>query len=122
MAPIMIPVEILGMIIKPCALALRLTANMFAGHTLMAIIFSFGALALSLADSWLAGLGVSAVAGVFALLIYCLELFVATLQAFVFMFLTAVFISQLSHHHEHADGHDYAHEGPHTSEGDPVTI
>ena len=40
-----------------------------------------------------------------------LELFVAFLQAFVFMFLTTVFISQLSHHdeHEHHEGHDHEH-------------
>jgi F-type H+-transporting ATPase subunit a len=116
MAPIMVPVEILGAIIKPCALALRLTANMFAGHTLMAILFSFGALALSMANSWLAMLGVSAVSVAFATAIYCLELFVAVLQAFVFMFLTAVFISQMSHHGDH----DHAHA--HDAHGDPVTV
>jgi len=44
---------------------------------------------------------VSIVSGAFAVPIYFLELFVAFLQAFVFMFLTAVFISQLSHHGEH---------------------
>lgn len=106
MAPIMLPVELMGMIIKPAALALRLAANMLAGHTLLAIIFVFGVITPALAQSYLASLSVTAVAAPFALFIYCLELLVALLQAFVFMFLTAVFISQLSHHDY--DDHDHA--------------
>lgn len=108
MAPIMVPVEILGMIIKPCALAIRLFANMLAGHTLMAIIMLFGFIGLNLMQNWLAAIGVSVVSGLFALAIYCLELFVAFLQAFVFMFLTAVFISQLSHHGDHDEHESHA--------------
>jgi F-type H+-transporting ATPase subunit a len=101
LAPIMVPVEILGMIIKPCALAIRLFANMLAGHTLMATLMLFGYMTYQGLHSWLALGGVTVVSGIFALAIYFLELFVAFLQAFVFMFLTAVFISQLSHHGEH---------------------
>jgi len=98
LAPIMVPVEILGTIIKPCALSIRLFANMLAGHTLMATLMLFGLMAYNGLHSWLALGGVTIVSGAFALAIYFLELFVAFLQAFVFMFLTAVFISQLSHH------------------------
>jgi F-type H+-transporting ATPase subunit a len=47
---------------------------------------------------------------VFAVLISFLEIFVALLQAFIFMFLTAVFISLMSHHdEEHADHAEPAH-------------
>ena len=101
LAPIMIPVEILGTIIKPCALSIRLFANMLAGHTLMATLMLFGLMAYNGLHSFLAMAGISIVSGAFALFIYFLELFVAFLQAFVFMFLTAVFISQMSHHGDH---------------------
>jgi F-type H+-transporting ATPase subunit a len=104
----MIPVELMGTLIKPCALSIRLFANMLAGHTLMATLMLFGYMSWQGMHSWLAMGGITVVSGVFALAIYFLELFVAFLQAFVFMFLTAVFISQLSHHGDH--GHDEEHE------------
>jgi len=113
--PLMIPIEILGTIIKPVALALRLFANMTAGHILVAVLFMFAIKGIALvADGGLmsvVGGGVSLISIVAAIAIYFLELFVAFLQAFVFMFLTTVFISQLSHHgeHEHHDGHDHEH-------------
>lgn len=110
--PIIFIVEVLGLIIKPAALAIRLFANMVGGHTLMATLMLFGAMA--------AGLGVAAVSGIsllaggFAVVITFLELFVAFLQAFVFMFLTAVFISQMAHHDEHHD-EEHGHEDHHGS-------
>jgi F-type H+-transporting ATPase subunit a len=61
-------------------------------------------------QSWIIGLGISLVSGAFAVGISFLELFVAFLQAFIFMFLTAVFIGQLSHHHEE---HEHATEAAH---------
>jgi F-type H+-transporting ATPase subunit a len=106
LAPIMVPVELMGMIIKPCALAIRLFANMLAGHTLVATLMLFGLMAYQGLHSYWAFFGVSIVSGAFAVPIYFLELFVAFLQAFVFMFLTAVFISQLSHHGEHEGEHE----------------
>ena len=61
------------------------------------------------------GGGISIISFVSAIAIYFLELFVAFLQAFVFMFLTCVFISQLAHHgdHEHHAGHDHEHAHAH---------
>ena len=106
--PIIFAVELAGMFIKPAALAVRLFANMVAGHTLLVVLFGFGASAAKLGVGGVAG--VTAIAGVFAVAITFLELFVAFLQSFVFMFLTAVFISLMSHgdeHHEHE--HDHAH-------------
>ncbi len=105
-AALVFVVELAGHLIKPTALAIRLFANMFAGHTLMAVLLGFGAAA---AKAGMGGLGIgsiSLVSGVAAVLIMFLELFVAFLQAFIFMFLTAVFISLLSHHdeeHEHEE-------------------
>ena len=107
--PIMLVVEILGLFIKPAALSIRLFANMVAGHTLMATLLGFGALALN-AKGWGLAIPVSAISVVAAVAISVLELFVAFLQAFVFMFLTAVFIGMMSHHGDHDHGHDHAHD------------
>ena len=111
--PVIFVVEILGLFIKPGALAIRLFANILAGHTLMATIFMFTGMAL--AGGWAVAAPVGVVSVAFAVAIYFLELFVAFLQAFVFMFLTAVFIGMMSHHgdhghdHEHGHGHEDAH-------------
>jgi F-type H+-transporting ATPase subunit a len=118
--PLMVPIEIIGTIIKPVALALRLFANMTAGHILLSVLFMFSIQGLglltqmSLGGIVLGGPITLAAAGA-AVAIYFLELFVAFLQAFVFMFLTSVFIAQLSHHgeHEHHDGHDHEHAHAH---------
>ena len=114
--PLMIPIEIVGTIIKPVALAIRLFANMTAGHILMAVLFGFAGTGIAMiagdkGGGALIGGGVTVVSFIAAIAINFLELFVAFLQAFVFMFLTTVFISQLSHHgeHEHHEGHDHEH-------------
>ncbi len=99
-------VELIGHLVKPAALALRLFANMFAGHTLMAVLVGFGAMAVS-ADMSVLGWGsISAISGAAAVMILFLDLFIAFLQAFIFMFLTAVFISLLSQHDEEHDEHE----------------
>ncbi|MBL9119566.1 MAG: F0F1 ATP synthase subunit A [Phycisphaerae bacterium] len=121
--PIILVVELLGLIIKPAALCIRLFANMVGGHTLMATLLGFGAMAYNpeatnkALNYGLVG-GVSLLAGGFAIAITFLELFVAFLQAFIFMFLTAVFISQMSHHdeeHAHDESHDHDHSHGHAA-------
>jgi F-type H+-transporting ATPase subunit a len=83
--PIMIPVELIGMIAKPFALMVRLFANITAGHiivmSLLALIFIFDSLA------------VAPVSILFVIFMDCLELLVAFLQAYVFTLLSALFIS-----------------------------
>ena len=103
--PIVFAVEFAGVFIKPIALAIRLFANMLGGHILLATIImlpSMPQLGLELGSgTWI---GVTVASGLFAVALTVLELFVAFLQAFVFMFLTAVFISLMSHEeHEHED-------------------
>jgi F-type H+-transporting ATPase subunit a len=112
--PIIFVVEILGLFIKPGALAIRLFANMLAGHTLLATIFMFTAMALK-SGGWGLAAPIGIVSAVFALAISFLELFVAFLQAFVFMFLTAVFIGMMTHHgdHEHENEDEHAHGNTH---------
>lgn len=120
--PIILVVELLGLIIKPSALCIRLFANMVGGHTLLATLFLFGTMARNVdatnqLGNWALVGGISLVSGAFAVGIMFMELFVAFLQAFVFMILTAVFIAQMSHHddeHAHADeGHGHAPEAAH---------
>jgi len=93
---IMIPVELIGKIVKPFALMLRLFANMTAGHfvilSLMGIIFIFGHLAVF---RWVIAGGSVA----FMLFMYALELLVAFLQAYIFALLTSVFIGLMQHEH-----------------------
>ncbi len=91
MLVIMTPIEIIGKLAKPFALAVRLFANMTAGHVvvlaLIGLTFFF--------ESYLVG----AAASVMATGIMVLELFVAFLQAFVFTLLTSVFIGLMRAEH-----------------------
>jgi F-type H+-transporting ATPase subunit a len=104
LAPIMVPVELLGMLIKPFALAVRLAANMTAGHILLAVVIGFVPAAFSALGTG-GGVGVGIVSVVSATAIMLLELFVASLQAYLFTFLSALFISQMITHH-HGDEHE----------------
>jgi F-type H+-transporting ATPase subunit a len=113
MAAVMIPVEIMGMFVKPVALAIRLFANMTAGHILLAVLAGFTGTAAGIGVGALIGIGIPVVLGSVAIM--CLETFVAFLQAYIFTFLTSLFIGQLVvHEHEHHEGegghHDEAHE------------
>jgi F-type H+-transporting ATPase subunit a len=97
MAVIMTPVELIGKIVKPFALTLRLFANMTAGHfvilVLLGLIFVFGT-----APWYIKGI---VVGGSVALTIFMmgLELIVAFLQAYIFALLTSVFIGLMRHEH-----------------------
>jgi len=105
--PILMPVEVLGLFTKPFALAIRLFANMTAGHlvilSLIGLIFAFTNL-----FGPGAGYGVAPVSVAFALFIYILELLVAFIQAYVFTMLSALFIGMavVEHEHHHDDQHE----------------
>lgn len=106
--------EFMGQIvIKPVALAIRLFANMTAGHILLATLIGFVGVVWNEAFVIKGPVTVVSFLGAFAIMI--LELFVAFLQAFIFMFLTAVFISLMDHHdeHGHEHGHDHASDHEH---------
>jgi F-type H+-transporting ATPase subunit a len=107
LAPLLVPLEIVGLFAKGFALAVRLFANMIAGHILLAVLIGF---ILSMgASSWLAGLGLAFLAVIpGAIFVTLLEIFVAMLQAFIFTFLTALFIGQAVVFH-HGGGHAEAH-------------
>lgn len=103
--PIMLPIEFMGMFIKPAALAIRLFANMVGGHTMLAVLMMFGMMAFEATSSWAITGSISLISMIAAVVISFLELFVAFLQAFIFMFLTTVFIGQMSHHGDEHDEH-----------------
>jgi F-type H+-transporting ATPase subunit a len=118
LAPIMVPVEVLGMIIKPFSLAVRLAANMTAGHILLAVIIGFVPAAYSALGTG-GGIGIGIVSVIASVAIMLLELFVALLQAYLFAFLSALFISQMITHH-HDDAHHHEAEGGEFAEGHAV--
>ena len=97
MVVIMTPVELIGKLAKPFALAVRLFANMTAGHfvilALLGLILTFGSFTKA---TGLAAIGGSLALGLFVMF---LEIFVAFLQAYIFTALTAVFIGLIRHAH-----------------------
>jgi F-type H+-transporting ATPase subunit a len=122
-APIMVPVEFMGMLIKPFALAVRLAANMTAGHILLAVIIGFVPAAFEALGAG-GGFVIGVISVVSSVAIMCLELFVAFLQAYLFTFLTALFISQMVVHDEAHGGDEHGHgHGQEDSfhDGHPVT-
>ena len=86
---ILIPVEIIGLLVKPFALCVRLFANMTGGH--VAILVFLGLISI-LQSEWIAIGSVP-----FAVAIYMLEIFIGFVQAFVFTLLSTVFISMAAH-------------------------
>jgi F-type H+-transporting ATPase subunit a len=95
--PLLVFLEVVGAFIKGFVLAVRLFANLFAGHSVTAFILFFIVMAEN-ANPFLFGtVTVASVLGVAALSL--LELFVAFLQAFIFTFLTALFIGSALHPH-----------------------
>ena len=95
--PIMIPVELVGIVSKPFSLMVRLFANITAGHviilSLLGLIFIFKSAVVGVA------------ATMFASVMSLLELFVALLQAYVFTLLSAMYFGQAVAEHEHGDDH-----------------
>lgn len=94
---ILVPIEILGMFIKPFSLMIRLFANITAGHIVMlsffGLIFIFG--------KWYIGLASTA----FATFMSVLELLVAFIQAYVFSMLSASYFAAAVEEHHHDDAH-----------------
>jgi len=87
--PIMFIVEILGLFTKPFALAIRLFANMTAGHI---VIMALLGLIFILQTVFVAPVSVA-----FALFIYLLEILVSLIQAYIFTMLSALFIGMAVH-------------------------
>ncbi|HYW81289.1 MAG TPA: F0F1 ATP synthase subunit A, partial [Thermoguttaceae bacterium] len=94
--PMVFAIEVMGMGIKHFVLSVRLLANVFAGHLVLAVILGFIAQTAGAGLIWY-GVMPAAVFGSVALSL--LELFVAFLQAYIFAFLSALFIGMAVHQH-----------------------
>ncbi len=109
LAPLLIPVEIVGLLARIFALAVRLFANMIAGHILLAVLLGF-ILSAGQAMGAAGGLGIAIPVVAGSVAISMLEIFVAFLQAFIFTFLTTLFLGgSVVFHDEHGHGGAEAH-------------
>jgi F-type H+-transporting ATPase subunit a len=97
---ILIPIEVMGMFVRPFALTMRLAANMTGGHIAILAILSFVFLFAEMFGRAVAGIGVGlAVSVPLAVGISALEIIVVLVQAYVFTLLTAVFMGMAIHAH-----------------------
>ena len=88
--PLLIPIEFFStFIVRPFSLAVRLFANMFAGHMLL-LVFTLGGFAMLSANAWLAP--VSVLSWVMTIALTFFEFLVICLQAYVFTVLTASYV------------------------------
>lgn len=98
---ILVPIEIVGIFLKPIVLMVRLTANITAGHIIIlafvSLIFMFGKGGEALG----AGIGVGVGATLFMIFMFFIELLVAFLQAFVFTLLAALYFGDATHEVHH---------------------
>ncbi|WP_266203434.1 F0F1 ATP synthase subunit A [Pontibacter kalidii] len=104
LAPIMIPVELIGILTKPFSLMVRLFANITAGHIIILSLFSL----IFIFES----ISVAPLSVAFSIFMMFLELFVALLQAYIFTLLSAMYFGGAVEEHDHVDdmGHgDGAH-------------
>jgi F-type H+-transporting ATPase subunit a len=97
---LLVPIELLGMFVRPFALTMRLAANMTGGHIAILAVLSFVFMFTEMFHTALAGIGVGiAVSIPLAVGISALEMIVVLVQAYVFTLLTAVFIGMAIHAH-----------------------
>ena len=97
---LLIPIEIMGMFVRPFALTMRLAANMTGGHIALLAILSFVFIFTELFGRAMAGIGVGVLLSLpLAVGISALEIIVVLVQAYVFTLLTAVFIGMAIHAH-----------------------
>lgn len=96
---ILAPIELLGVLIKPFALMIRLYANIMAGHVVLMSIIGL----IFIFNNWIG----SSLSFVLAFALSILELLVAALQAYIFTMLSALYFGFAveEHHGEHAESH-----------------
>lgn len=93
--PMVFLIEVFGLLVKHFVLAVRLLANMIGGHVVLAVLLSFITLTAGSLLYW----GVMPASVLGATLLNLLELLVAFIQAYIFAFLTALFIGTAVHPH-----------------------
>lgn len=93
--PLMMPIELVSQLARPVALAVRLFANMTAGHTILTVLFGM-ALSLPVLIGWLPF--------TFTIAINGLEVGIAFIQAYIFTILTCVYLGDAINLHGHSEG------------------
>ena len=91
----LIIIEIISHVIRALSLAVRLFANMFAGHVLLYILSS--TILIAIVNPWLPLLG-GIILNIIYLVIYSLETFIALLQAYVFTALIGIYFTEAMDH------------------------
>jgi F-type H+-transporting ATPase subunit a len=104
LAPIMIPVELIGILTKPFSLMVRLFANITAGQIIILSLFSLIFIFESIA--------VAPISVAFAIFMFFLELLVALLQAYIFTLLSAMYFGGAVEEHDHVGDHGHG-DGAH---------
>lgn len=102
--------EWLGLIIKCIVLAMRLFGTMMAGHLVIAAFIGLIFAAVEVSQGLAYGVQFAVILG--GIVLTLLELFICFLQAFIFTFLTVLFISLVATHHDH----DHEHDDPYSDE------
>jgi F-type H+-transporting ATPase subunit a len=103
--PVMVPVEIVGVFMKPFSLMVRLFANITAGHIIILSLLGLIFIAKNLGGGG-TGWSISPLVLIFTLFMNLIELLVAFLQAFIFTLLSSMYIgSAIEEHHEADHGH-----------------
>lgn len=97
--PLVFFAELIGHVTKTLALAIRLFANIFAGHMVLTVLLGLIVLFLLLTGSVAVSLATAVPSVPLVIALSLLELFVAFLQAYVFAFLSALFIGMAVHPH-----------------------
>ena len=96
--PVLFVLEVFSFFVKHCTLCIRLMANMFGGHLMMAVFVGFIALA-AMTGSFAIWIPVTFLSVAVSVAVYFLELLIAFLQAYIFTFLTSVYIGMAIHEH-----------------------
>ena len=98
--PVLIPIEIISMFVRPFGLTMRLAANMAGGHIAILAITSFVFIFAEMFSSAVAGIGIGVLFSVpVSVAVLGLEIIVVLVQAYVFTLLSAVFIGMAIHAH-----------------------
>lgn len=88
--PLLVPIELFSYLFRPISLSVRLFANMLAGHTMFQVFAGF-VIALGILGGWAPLVFIGA--------LYCLEVLIAFLQAYVFAILTCLYLNDAIHMH-----------------------
>ena len=97
MRPILAPIELLGVFVKPFSLMIRLYANIFAGHIVLMSIIGL----MFIFKSWIG----SSLSFGLAFVLSILEILVAFLQAYIFTMLSALYFGSAAEEHHHDEAH-----------------